>query len=79
MVQAVITLAEKEDRILNIVKGKFGLKNKSEAISLIVNEYEQNFLEPELRPEFINEIRKIEKEKGIPFKDIKELRALIEK
>ena len=30
MVQAIITLNEKEDRVLNIVKGKFGLKNKSE-------------------------------------------------
>jgi len=78
MVQAIITLNEKEDRVLNIVKGKFGLKNKSEAINLIVNEYEQEFLEPELRPEFIEEMKKIEKEKGIPFKNIKELRALIE-
>jgi len=63
LVQAVVTLNEKEDRILNIVKGKFGLKNKSEAISLIVNEYEQEFLEPELRPEFIEEMKKIEKGK----------------
>lgn len=79
MVQAVINLEEKEDRVLNIVKGKFGLKNKSEAINLIINKYEQGFLEPELRPEFIEEMKKIEKEKGIPFKNIKELRALIEK
>ena len=79
MVQAVINLEEKEDRVLNIVKGKFGLKNKSEAITLIINKYEQEFLEPELRPEFIEEMKKIEKEKGIPFKNIKELRALIER
>ena len=74
-----INLEEKEDRVLNIVKGKFGLKNKSEAITLIINEYEQEFLEPELRPEFIEEMKKIEKEKGIPFKNIKELRTLIER
>lgn len=79
MVQALINLKEKEDRILNIVKGKFGLKNKSEAITLIIDEYEQEFLEPELRPEFIEEMKEIEKEKGIPFRNIKELRALIEK
>jgi len=79
MVQAVINLEEKEDRVLNIVKGKFGLKNKSEAVTLIINKYEQGFLEPELRPEFIEEMKRIEKEKAIPFKNIKELRVLIEK
>ena len=78
MVQAVINLEEKEDRVLNIVKGKFGLKNKSEAINLIINEYEQEFLEPELRPEFIEEMKQIEKEKGIPFKNVAQLRKIIE-
>lgn len=36
MVKALITLSEHENRVLNIVKGKFGLRNKSEAISLII-------------------------------------------
>ncbi|MBI5252998.1 MAG: DUF2683 family protein, partial [Euryarchaeota archaeon] len=49
MVQAVISLNEHADRVINIVKGKFGLKNKSEAIQLIINEYEKELLEPELR------------------------------
>ena len=79
MVQAVINLEEKEDRVLNIVKGKFGLKNKSEAITLIINEYEQEFLEPELRPEFIEEMKKIKKEKVISFKSIEGLRKRYEK
>ena len=78
MVQAVINLEEKEDRVLNIVKGKFGLKNKSEAINLIINKYEQEFLEPELKPEFIEEMKQIEKEKGIPFKNVAQLRKIIE-
>ena len=79
MVQAVINLEEKEDRVLNIVKGKFGMKNKSEAITLIINEYEQEFLEPELRPEFIEEMKKIKKEKVISFKSIEDLRKRYEK
>ncbi len=78
MVQAVINLNEREDRILNIVKGKFGLKNKSEAINLIINEYEQEFLEPELKPEFVEKLEKLEKQKGVPFKNIAELRKIIE-
>jgi len=29
MVQAIITIGEREDRVINVVKGKYGLKNKS--------------------------------------------------
>ncbi len=79
MVQAMINLTEHEDRILNIVKGKFGLKNKSEAIALVLEKYEEEMLEPELKPEYIKKIRKIEKQKGIPFKNIIELRKMIER
>lgn len=41
-------------------------------------EYGEELLEPELRPEFIEKIKKTEKEKGIPFKYIDELRKIIE-
>ena len=62
MVQSIIDLSEHHDRIINIVKAKFGLKNKSEAITKVVQSYEQNELEPELRPEYIVKIAKIKKE-----------------
>ena len=79
MVQAVINIDERTNRILNIVKAKHGLKDKSEAINLVVGEYEENFLEPELRPEFVAKIKKIEKSgKFIKFKSISELRRKIE-
>ena len=63
MVQAVINIDEKTNRVLNIVKAKFGLKDKSEAINLVVNEYEETTLEPELRPEYKTKIIKIMKGK----------------
>ena len=69
MVQAVINFGEREDRVLNIVKGKFGLKNKSDAVNLIIEEYENHMLEPELRPEFIEKMKKISKEKSIRVND----------
>jgi len=78
MVQNVIDLGEREDRILNIVKAKFGLKTKSEAIALVTNRYGESFLEPALRPEYLDKLNKIRKEKGIPFKNINELRKIIE-
>jgi hypothetical protein len=73
MVQNIINIGEKEDRILNIVKAKFGLKNKSEAISFITKVYEQSFLEPELRPEYIEKLNKIRKGKYIKFNSVDEL------
>jgi aspartate aminotransferase-like enzyme len=78
MVQAIINLSENEDRVLNIVKGKFGLKNKSEAVNLVIDKFEEEFLEPELRPEYAEKLQKLEKEKGIPFKNVAELRKIIE-
>ena len=77
MVQALITLNEEEDRVLNIVKGKFGLKNKSEAVSLIIDKFEEEILEPGLRPEYLDRLTKIENEKGVPFRNISELRKII--
>ena len=78
MVQAMMNLEEHNDRVLTIVKGKYGLSNKSEAVNLVINKFEEEFLEPELRPEFIEKIKKIEKEKSIKFKDINDLRRIIE-
>jgi len=78
MVQAIVTIGENEDRVLNIVKGKYGLKNKSEAITIVIKKYEQELLEPELRPEYVTKLQKLEKEKGTPFKDMAELRKIIE-
>jgi hypothetical protein len=74
MVQNIIEIGEREDRVLNIVKAKFGLKNKSEAVALITQTYEESFLEPELRPEYIEKLQKIKKGKYIKFNSIEELR-----
>ena len=79
MVQSIINLEENEDRILNIVKAKFGLKNKSQAVAMIAKVYEDSFLEPELRPEYAEKLMKISKGKHISFKDINDLRRQIER
>lgn len=65
MVQAVINIKEHTNRVLNIVKAKFGLKDKSQAIDLVVTEYETTFLEPELRPEYKTKLAKIIKGKHL--------------
>ena len=75
MVKSTIEIPENENRVLNILKAKRGFKNKDQAFIFLIQEYEQS-LELELRPEFVNEMRGIEKEKGITFKNIEELRKL---
>lgn len=79
MVQAMINISENTNHVLNIVKARFNLKDKSEAIEKVVLEYGGDLLEPELRPEFIQKIKKIEKEdKFNTFKDVAELKKHIE-
>lgn len=77
MVQAIITLGEHESRLLNIIKGKFGFRNKSDALNFVLQKFEEELLEPELRPEYIEKLRNIKKQKGISFKSVQELREHI--
>lgn len=77
MVQAIINIEEQTNRILNIVKAKFGLKDKSEAINIMAEQYEKELLEPQLRPEYAQKLNDIKKQKGHHFKNIKELREHI--
>ena len=72
MVQALITLNENANRVLNIVKAKFDFKDKSEAIEYIISKYIEYENEPELKPEFIEKIKKIKKEKSIRVDDFAE-------
>ena len=74
MIQSLIQIDEREDRILNIVKAKYGLKNKSEAVAFIAKIYENSFLEPELSPEYIQKLEKIRKGKFIKYNSLEDLR-----
>ena len=69
MVQAIITLGEHEDRVLTIIKGKFGLKNKSDAVNFVIDRFEEELLEPHLRPEYKKELTKIIKGKHLSKKE----------
>jgi hypothetical protein len=72
MVQAMIHLDEKTNRVLNIIKAQYGLKDKSQAIQVAVKGYEVEVMEPQFRPEYIKKIKRIEKTaKFIPVKDVR--------
>ncbi len=78
MVNALIKLDENANRILNFIKAKYGFKDKSEAVAFVVNKYIDDEGEPDLRPEFINKIRKIQKQKSIKVDDFSARYGLIE-
>ena len=74
MVQAIITIDDRTNRILNIIKAKYGLKDKSAAINQMAAEYEEEILEPELKPEYIEKLKKIEKQETIEVGTVENLR-----
>ena len=69
MVKAIVDINEEANRILNIVKAKEDLKDKSDALNLILVLYGREMLEPELRPEFIKELLEAQKERTVKVKD----------
>lgn len=69
MVQALIELNEDANRVLNIVKAKYGLHDKGEAVEFIIEKYVEYENEPELRPDFIERMSRIRKEKALKVDD----------
>jgi len=69
MVQALVQIDGNTNRVLNIIKAKYDLNDKGQAIQFVVNKYIEYEDEPELRADFIEKIRKIEKQKSIKVKD----------
>ncbi len=61
MVKAIINIKDETNRVLNIVKAKYGLRDKSEAINMIAEQYEEYILEPQLKPEYVEKIKSLEK------------------
>lgn len=69
MVKAIVDIDENANRILNIVKAKENLNDKSQAINLILNFYGKEFLEEELKPEFIKELLMAQNEEVVKIDD----------
>jgi len=69
MVKAIIEIDDRTNRILNILKAKYGLKDKSQAINLMAQQFEACVMEPELRPEFIESLKASQTERIVKVKD----------
>ncbi|TAL46868.1 DUF2683 domain-containing protein [archaeon] len=75
MVKAIIDIDKKTNNVLNIVKAEYGLKDKSQAINRMAEEYKRFVkIEPEVRPEYIKKLKKIQKQKTIKIGSIDDFR-----
>lgn len=78
MVQAIIDISEHTNRVLNIIKARYGLRDKSTAINIMAEKYEEDILEPELKPEYIKKALKIQKQTPIKVGTVADLRKRYE-
>jgi len=69
MVNALVQLDENTNRVLNLIKVRNGLKDKSEVIEFLVVNYVDEENEPELRSDFVQKMNQIQKQKSIKVDD----------
>ncbi|HIH49855.1 MAG: antitoxin [Candidatus Micrarchaeaceae archaeon] len=63
MVKALITINDEANRVLNIIKAEYGLRDKSQAINRMAKEYEELVFEPKVKASYLKKLKKISKEK----------------
>lgn len=78
MIQALIKISTHTNHILNIIKAKYALKNKSEAIDLMAQQYEETILEPELKPVYVEKAKQIQEQEAIEVGGVADLRKRYE-
>lgn len=65
MVKAIIDIDKETNRVLNIVKAEYDLRDKSEAIEKLAKGFGRVLLESQMRPEYLRKLKRIEKEGAI--------------
>ena len=73
MVKNIINISDRESRIINLVKAKFGMKNKNQALGMIIQGYAEHFLEKSLLPPE----EKAKREPATKISDVGELKKRI--
>lgn len=54
---------EEANKVINILKAKYSLKDKSQAINEMAKQYKEIVLDSEVRPEYVKRLKRIEKER----------------
>jgi len=61
MPTAIVKISDEANWVLNIVKAKYDFRDKSQALNRLIDEYAQQVLEPQLRPEYVKKIQGVAK------------------
>lgn len=72
MVHAQINISQHANRVITVIKARDGLKDKSEAIEKMAEEYENRILVPQLRPTFERAVLASEKSGGTRYHNARE-------
>jgi len=79
MKQARVKMSDRTNQVLNIIKAKYNLKDKSAAIELVVAKFESEVLEPELKPEYVEKMKRIHQDKPVFVGTVDELDNFIDR
>ncbi len=74
MVKAIVTITDDTNRVLNIIKAEYDLKDKSEAIDVMAKEYAELVFEPKVKPSYLRKLKKIHKEPLVHVGTLKDFR-----
>jgi len=61
MVKAIVEIDKEANDVINLLKAKYGLKDKSQAINEMAKQYKELVLESDIRPEYLRKMKKIQK------------------
>ncbi len=62
MVKAIVDIDEEANKVINVLKAQYGLKDKSQAINEMARQYKALVLESGIRPEYLKKLERIQKE-----------------
>jgi hypothetical protein len=62
MVKAIVEIDKESNKVINVLKAHYGLKDKSQAINKMAKQYKEFVLESEIKPEYLNKFKKIRAE-----------------
>jgi len=69
-----VEIDEEANKVINLLKAQYGLRDKSQAINKMAKQYKEIVLESEFNPEYIRKLMEIQKEPIIRVGSTAELR-----
>jgi Protein of unknown function (DUF2683) len=74
MVKAIVEIDEEANKVINILKARYGLRDKSQAINEMAKQYKEIVLESEFKPEYVRRLMDVEKEPIVRIGSPRDLR-----